>query len=283
MRSHLRSMAIGSTLFLGSWGTARAQCPAESADRIIAASPTRPVITDGADVIQTGVVELESGWASGWPGGGVRQDSFGSLYKIGLFCNFEFRVSTNAFQGQTNPNGSGVSGMGDVWYSGQYRFVTQHKSVPSLAVIYAAKEPAASAAKGLGSGQMDHIVALAAGKPFGKTFASFEMKEILSGRQGTSGFDKNSEISLNLARPVSRRLGIIGELYGDTQKNAATPGFASNLWALQYSPNARLIFDAGVDIGITNGAPHKRVFAGVSYAVGDLYKSLRHAPVSSHP
>jgi Putative MetA-pathway of phenol degradation len=283
MTSPLRMLLFVPALLLAGTFKVRAQCPSEVGDRAVAASPTRPVVTDGADVIQTGVVELESGWASGWPGGGVRQDAFGSLYKMGLFCNFEFRASTNAFQGQTNLTGSRVSGMGDVWYSGQYRVVTQNKAVPSISVIYGVKQPTASAIAGLGSGEMDHVVAVAVGKPFGKTFWSMETKWILSGRQGGSGFDQNSEISLNIARPIARRLGMIVEIYGDTQTNATKQGFASTLWAIQYSLNSRLILDAGIDIGLTTGAPHKRVFAGVSYAVGDLYRSLRYSPISSRP
>jgi hypothetical protein len=283
MASLRRLMAVAALVVAGTYSNVRAQCPSEVGDHPIVASPTRPATTDAADVIQTGVVELESGWASGWPGGGVRQDSFGSLYKMGLFCNFEFRASTNAFQGQTNPDGGSVSGMGDVWYSGQYRFVTQKKATPSISIIYAAKGPTASVTKGLGSGQMDQLVALAVGKPFGKTYWSFESKWIFSGRQDNSAIDKNAEISLNLVRPISRRFGIVGEVYGDTQKNSETPGFASTLWAVQYSVNARLILDSGIDIGITNGAPHKRVFAGVSYAVGDLYSALRHSAFRHSP
>jgi hypothetical protein len=166
MPSLRRLMAVTALVFAGTYST-RAQCPSEVGDHPIAASPTRPAITDSAEVIQTGVVELESGWASGWPGGGVRQDSFGNLYKMGLFCNFEFRASTNVFQGQTNPNGGRVSGVGDAWYSGQYRFVTQKKPTPSISIIYAAKEPTASVTKGLGSGRLDQLVALSVGKPFG--------------------------------------------------------------------------------------------------------------------
>jgi hypothetical protein len=80
MPSLRRLMAVTALVFAGTYST-RAQCPSEVGDHPIAASPTRPAITDSAEVIQTGVVELESGWASGWPGGGVRQDSFGLLRK----------------------------------------------------------------------------------------------------------------------------------------------------------------------------------------------------------
>jgi hypothetical protein len=173
--------------------------------------------------------------------------------------------------------------VGDIWYSGQYRFVTQKKPTPSISIIYAAKEPTASVTKGLGSGRLDQLVALSVGKPFGKMYWNFESKWIFSGRQDNSGIDQNTETSLNLARSISRRFGIVVEVYSDTQKNSATPGFASTLWEVQYSVNARLILDSGIDIGITNGAPHKRVFVGVSYAVGDLYSALRHSPVSLRP
>jgi hypothetical protein len=272
-RTSILSVALALT---GGVSAALAQCPSAIGDHPVSASPTRPVITDSADVIQTGVVEMESGWASSWPGGATRQDSFGALFKMGLLCNFEFRISTNAFQSQINPDGSSLSGVGDVWFTGQYRLIAQHKSVPSVSVIYGIKQATASVSKGLGSGQTDNLFAVAVGQPWGKTLWSFEDKLILSGRPNDSGYDRNSEISLNLARPISRKFALIGEIYGDTQKNAVTAGFASNLWAVQYNASSKLIFDGGVDVGLTSGAPHKRVFVGMSYAFGDLYRSLRH-------
>lgn len=286
MASIHRALVLITVSLVGLVRVAQGQCPHVDGNHPIAASPTRPLITDGADVIDIGVMEVETGWTSAWPGGGVRQDSFGSLYKMGLFCNFEFRAFGNAFEGQMNPGGGNVSGKGDVWYSGQYRFLNQTKKLPSLAMIYAAKQPLASVTDGLGSGKVDHLVALAALKTYGKMTYGFESKAIFSGQQVGSGHDKNAEVSFFFTRPLIHKTAIVGEIYGDTEKNASTPGFASNLWALQYNFNSRLVFDAGIDVGITNGAPHKRAFGGVSYAVSDLYKALRHrqaSPQSGNP
>lgn len=257
-------------------GPVLAQCPSNEGDRSVAASPSRPGVTDGADVIQTGVVEVESGWTSAWPGGGARQDSFAPMYKMGVFCNFELRVSANTFQGQTYADGTSVRGMGDVWYSGEYRFLAQTQTLPSLAMNYSVKEPVASVSQGLGSGKVDHIVSLAAGKSMWNMGWNFESKWIVLGREVGSGFDQNAELSFHITRPLVHQLDLIGEVYGDTQRNSATPGFASNLWAMQYKVNPRLIFEGGIDMGITSGAPQKRAFVGMSYAIGDLYAALRH-------
>lgn len=34
-----------------------------------------------------------------------------------------------------------------------------------------------------------------------------------------------------------------------------------------------VVFDAAVDMGITNGAPHKRILFGITYAIANLYPS----------
>jgi hypothetical protein len=202
------------------------------------------------------------------------------MYKFGAFCNFEFRNYFGEWQSQSVPGQPSVSGIGDDWITGHYRFLRETTTLPSAAVHYTLKIPMASVRDGLGSGEKDHIVAVSAGKTIHHTSVNFETKWILLGQPQGGGFNRYEEYSANFTRSLTRHVALTGEVYGDTQSSPATPAFGSSLWSVGYSVNPRLVFDAGIDAGFTNGAPSKRFFAGVTYAVGDLYRSFhsRHTP-----
>lgn len=264
-------------VLLGSSGTAWAQCNSEVGQ--VAASPSQPTTTDSPDTIAPGILEVETGWGRVWPGAGVRHNSVGAMFKMGVFCNFEFRNYFGGWQSQSGPGQPSVNGIGDDWITGQYRFVRETHVLPTAAVHYTLKIPMANVQDGLGSGAKDHIVAVSAGKTVKHTSVNFETKWILLGQPQGGGFNRYEEYSANFTRSLTRHVAITGEVYGDTQSGPDAPAFGSSLWSLSYSVNPRLVFDAGVDAGFTHGAPCKHFFAGVTYAVGDLYRSFRsHRP-----
>lgn len=273
----LRAAILMIFAILGS-SSAGAQC--NSDEEKVAASPSQPTTTDSPDTIAPGVLELETGWGRAWPGAGVRRNSVGAMYKFGVFCNFEFRNYFGGWQSQSASGQPLVSGVGDDWITGQYRFMRETHVLPSAAVHYTLKIPMASARDELGSGEKDHIVAVSAGKTVRHTTFNFQTKWTLLGQPRGAGFNRYEEYSANFTRSLTRHVALTGEVYGDTQIGPATPAFGSTLWSLSYSVNPRLVFDAGVDTGFTHGAPSKRMFAGVTYAVGDVYRSFRsgHTP-----
>ncbi len=274
MRTHLRS-AAALLLFALSTGShcVRAQC--KSQDSQTAASPSQPLVTDSPETIAPGILELETGWAQAWPGAGTRHSSVGVMVKLGVFCNFEFRNYFGGWQSQSGPGSWSANGNGDDWVTGQYRFMRESGLLPSAAIHYTLKIPMAGVQDGLGSGAMDHIVAISAGKTVKRTAFTWEAKWILLGQPQRGGFNRYDEYSANFTRSLARRVAITGEFYGDTKSSALSPAFGSSLWSLAYSVNPRLVFDAGIDVGFTHGAPCKRFFSGVTYAVGDLYHSNR--------
>jgi hypothetical protein len=46
----------------------------------------------------------------------------------------------------------------------------------------------------------------------------------------------------------------------------------SNLWAVAYKVSKRLVLDAGVDVGLTQGAPRFTVFTGLTVGLGRFRK-----------
>ena len=176
-------------------------------------------------------------------------------------------------------NGDGDrTGFGDNWLGLKYRFLEQTKHRPSLGVAYQAKVPSARVALGLGSGEVDHAISLLVSKDIHPFHVDFNLTPLLAGRPAGSGFDRNVGFALSASAPLTRRLGIVGEGYGYTSLNQSNPAFASIMLGFTYQVQPRLIFDSGLDVGVTSFAPRKRVYVGVTYAATNLYRMFRPAP-----
>ena len=46
---------------------------------------------------------------------------------------------------------------------------------------------------------------------------------------------------------------------------------------VSYQLRSRCYLDTGIDAGVTHGAPQKRVYVGVTYAVANIYSWLKPA------
>ena len=258
-----------------------AQCKAVEEDRPVAASPSQPTITDSPDTISPGVAQVEYGWQQALLRGGAKTAGSGVLYKMGVFCNLEFRVSFTPWLSDSTPGQSTVHGIGDTWITGQYRFHTQTPVIPAMSFEYSIKQPTADSAHALGSGQRDQLMGISAGKDFENTSFNFETKYVLLGQPAVSEISRHFENSLNATHALLRHFSLTAEIYSETRSSAGDAALASTLWSISYSPNARLVLDTGMDLGVTHGAPEKRIFAGVTYAFGNIYKSLTHPHPSS--
>jgi hypothetical protein len=261
---------IASTPAWAQWIGKQTGCYADS----IAANPNRPTVANPADITQYGVLELEYGWDRTWPEESVHQTSLGGLLKFGLLCDVEVRWTTTSFLSQTDATGTHRT-FGDNWLGPQVRIYKQTKRWPTLAFAYAAKTPSASTEDGLGTGRVDHSFTLLASKDIASIHFDFNATHLWIGRESASGFDQNDQLNLAFSRPIHGGLGFTGEFYGDTQLNRTTPSFASSLWALTYTINPRLVIDGGFESGLTSGGPHRHVFAGFTYSIGNLYPGWR--------
>jgi len=43
------------------------------------------------------------------------------------------------------------------------------------------------------------------------------------------------------------------------------------------------VMDGGFEGGLTSGGPHRRVFAGFTYSIGNVYPGWRHRPSGASP
>jgi hypothetical protein len=260
------------------WMGKQTDCYADS----IAANPNRPTVANPADITQYGVLELEYGVDHNWLEGSVHQTSMGGLLKFGLLCDLELRWTTTSFLSQTDATGTHRT-FGDNWLGPQVRVYRQTKRVPSVAFGYAVKIPSASTDDGLGTGRVDHLFGILASKDIAHVHFDFNATHYWIGLAGASGFDQNDQLNLAFSRTIHGGLAFTGEFYGDTELNRNTPGFASSLWALTYTINPRLVIDGGFEGGLTSGGPHRHIFTGLTYSIGNLYPGWRKRKLTGQP
>jgi len=270
MRSN-RQVGTLSFLWLVIAGTLGAECRSAVAEAGIVSNPNRPSVSNPADITQYGLAEVEYGWMRTWPGAGNRSDLFGGLFRLGMLCDLELRFSADNFLSDWN-GGDRRRGMGDTWAGMQYRFVRQSARLPSMAVSYALKQPTASAREELGSGRRDHFLTYLASKDFGGFHADFNAAYLLAGRSTEPGRDRNVQLALAVSRALRGPLGLTGEVYSSSRLNDENPAYGGTLWAASYTVNRRLTLDAALDVGLTSGAPRKRVLAGATLALGRVYR-----------
>jgi hypothetical protein len=218
-------------------------------------------------------VELEYGLDRTWPEENVRQTAGNGLLKFGLLCDVELRWNTTSFLTQTDETGT-HSTFGDNWLGTEVRFHRQTAYLPTMAGSYSFKIPSASTTNGLGSGRVDHSLTFGASETIAHFTFDFNFTQFLIG-QPSGGFDQNQQDTLAISHAIYKRLQFAGELYGQTQLNDATPGFASSLWALTYTVSPRFVIDGGFEAGLTSGGPHRHAFGGITYSIANLYPGWR--------
>lgn len=240
----------------------------------IAATPNRPGIADPADVTQKGVLEIEYGWERAFRSREFKTLTVAAgLVRFGLSENLELRLGMDNYLSQRADDPEGQrSGVGDVSPGFKYRFVKQEELWPALSFAYEVKVPVASRKKGLGSGKADHNLFFLASKEIVGLDWELTYNMGWIGREGRRGFDDAHLWALSFSRPLFGPIGISGEIYGGPRMNRDTPKFLSTDWSLTYTLTPRVIFDAGVDIGLNGSARDVTYFAGVTLALADLYR-----------
>lgn len=266
----LSSLVWGQDLSSSTSNPPSASTESSCANSPVISIPSRPTIASATDPTECGVVEAEYGFESLWPGAGARRDDFTGGLRVGLTRNLDFHWSSGDYLSLSDSTGT-RSGMGDSWLGLKYRFLMQTKNRPSLGVFYSAKIPSASAALG-GSGQADHALAFLVSKDIHPLHFDFNVIPQFVGRVG-GGFDHNVGFALSTWLPLTKKLSLVAEPYGFTGLNQNTPAYASVMAGFCYQVKPRFFVDTGIDFGATNGATHKRVYAGATFAIGN-YRRL---------
>ena len=245
-----------------------AQAPAPGGEQI-AAVPNRPTLATTGETVQRGVLEIEYGFE-----GGRGHQNINGLVKFGLFKNLELRFLHNPYE-----RDGGISAMGDCGAGFKWKMFPQKGARPTVSVLYSAFLP--TAGNGLGIGATDHQVLLLVSKDFGKQHFDINEGVNFLGRPSASGFDRSYFSALSWSTSFTKKWGVTAEIAGFSRANTDSRATLTLLAAPTYALRPWLVLDAGAYYAVYGHLPRVTVFAGVTYAIADLYHG-RLAHRSSH-
>lgn len=229
----------------------------------ITAVATRPTFSNSTETVQCGVVQMEYGYARQWQAGGA---ALSSGLAFGVAPNLDIRwTSDNVLFSGSELQSPGV---GDSWIGARYRVNEQRRLLPSLGILYSFKIPIASQKDGLGSGYIDHSIALFASKDIGQVHADFNVVRVAYG--SSVGRRYSDFAGLAVSRHICKRLSGTVEGYGggDLVKTASLLAGTSWRWS------DRLQTDVAMERRIWGNGGTRLTF-GMTFAMANLYRSFR--------
>ena len=232
--------------------------PAAQLDEITAV-PNRPTFATTAETVQRGVFEIEYGFELA-----KAHQNVNGLLKWGMFKNLELWFLNIPIE-----RDAGVAGRGDSGAGFKFRMLSQSKRAPTLAILYIAALPTATAQ--LGAGAIGHSAQLLVSKDFGKHHFDVNEGVQFVGRPGAAGFDHNYFTSLSYSHPIAGKWGWTAEVAGFSWTNASTPATMTLLAAATYNVSSRLVLDGGAYVAAYGNLPRVTFFSGATYSVADLY------------
>jgi hypothetical protein len=238
------------------------QAQTQTAQPEIEAVPNRPTFASTAEVVQSGVLELEYGFE-----GGNGHQNINGLVKFGLTRWLEVRVANNPILRDAEVFGTGDSGAGF-----KLRFFSQNgKWRPTTTLLYEATIPTAS--HNLGTQAYGHAIQLLLSKDFGKHHFDWNEGVQFSGRPFPlpQGYDRGYFSALSWSHPLRGKWAFTAELAGTSKISDAIPGQMTILFAPTYSVSPRLVLDAGAYIAAYGNLPRVTGFFGVTYSIANLY------------
>jgi hypothetical protein len=232
--------------------------------------PDRPDVTNGTHIVDVGLLQMEVGGIWNRSGGGQHDVGTPTSFRLGLTEWLEARISGDGFLAVTDPAGT-ARGVGNVQLGAKLRLWADPGGVPVLSILPTVNLPAASASKGLGSGQADFTIAVLTGTDFlthGHIDVNYGIGRIGAG-SGLPRFTQHLvswSASAEVPGPVTPYLE--GFWYSRQDPDGG-PVAAMDTGAI-YVINPRLALDGGVQVGLTEAAPTVSAFCGVSVVIGNV-------------
>jgi len=236
----------------------QASAPEEDSGEITAV-PNRPTLATTGESVQRGVLEVEYGFE-----GGRGHQNINGLVKFGLFKNLELRFLHNPYE-----RDGGIAAMGDCGAGFKWKMFPQKGARPTVSLLYSAFLP--TAGNGLGIGATSHQALILVSKDFGKQH--FDVNEGVNalGRVGAAGYDRSYFSALSWSTSFTKKWGATAEIAGFSHASADNPATLTLLAAPTYNLKSWMVLDAGAYYAVYGNYPRWTIFAGVTYAIADLY------------
>lgn len=263
----MRRAARICTLFLFVWAAPVQRAAGQDVQNV---DPDRPDVTNGTHIVEVGMLQVEFGGLYNRSAGSQRDSGTPTSIRVGLSEWLEVRIEGDGFL-TSNATGSNQSGIGNVQLGAKLRLWADPGGIPVLSIQPSINLPAASAAKGLGSGQSDYTLTLLTGTDFLKR----------------GHVDFNGGAGLIGAGPGLHRFS---QYLGSVSTSAEIPGpvtpYVEVYWYSRQDPGGghvcaldtgaiyvitpKLAIDGGFQRGLSAAAPRYSLFGGVSVLVGNV-------------
>jgi hypothetical protein len=232
--------------------------------------PDRPDVTNGTHIVDIGLLQMEAGVLSNRTGPGSRSFSTPTTFRLGVTDWLEVRFGGDGLVSSTDDGGT-ASGIGNVQLGAKIRLWADPGGVPVLSILPSVNLPAASPAKGLGSGQSDFTVALLTGTDFltrGHVDINYGFGMIGAG-PGLRRFSQHLvslSASVEIPGPVTPYL----EYFWISRQDPTGRRVAAIDTGAIYVITPRFALDGGMQWGLTPAAPTVSAFGGVSVVIGNI-------------
>jgi hypothetical protein len=232
--------------------------------------PDRPDLTNGAHLVDRGMLQLEAGVLHARSGSINRSTGTPIGLRIGILARLEARISSDGFLYQTS-RGVSVHGAGNVQIGAKLRVIDGGDGEPILSLLPSINLPVASAANGLGSGDADVTLDLLTGADLGRAShvdVNYGIGEIGGG--GQARFTQHL-ISVSVSHNVTDKLSPYVEAYWFSKLQPDGDQILALDWGFIHALSPRLVVDGGVGVGLTSNTPDFSVFAGMSMAIDHVF------------
>lgn len=222
----------------------------------------RPLATDDAWTVEKGKFQVETGFDF------TRQDNHDREYSPSLPLTYGLLEQMDLGIGSGyiffHPKeGERENGFADTEIKLKYRWIDEKNWRPACAVSGILKIPTASQSKGLGSGQTDFGINAMLTKNLSKRWVIH-----LNLGYTFIGEDRvNNELNYSIATQftLTEKWGLVGEVAGVNNFNGRHGDDPfSGLIGTYYSITDKIIWDAGVEIGMSKAAPDYRITTGLT-------------------
>jgi len=232
--------------------------------------PSRPTVSEPADIQRVGVLQLEFGLDAEFDAKEFRNQQttpldlrFAALSR--LLLDFQLEV----VKSQVDRTDGRMTGVGDA-IIGLQVVAFKQTGYPTFAFAYHSKLPSASKEKMLGNGRVDHEALLLISDQLGGINLNINAAYLNVGRKDSGRRADGGLFSIALSHRFENHFGVFGELAGQSLE-LSLPRGVYPLGGVTYRVNPRLRFDVGLRFGIGAEAPRVSVVAGFVFGIADLY------------
>lgn len=223
----------------------------------------RPLSTDDAWTVEKGQFQLETGFDLARQDNHDREISPSLTLSYGLLEKMDIGIG-GSYLFVRPKDGENENGLGDTEIKVKYRFFDEKDWVPAFAIAGNAKFPTASESRGLGSGKTDFGINAIATKNLSKRF----VVHLNLGYTFIGEHRANNELNYSGALQfiLSNKWALVGEVSGVNNLNGRRKDDPlSGLIGTNYLITDKIIWDAGIEIGMNKAAPDFRLTTGLTF------------------